>query len=136
MFQVPSDHAAMHQAVVQARRTVGKFITALQHPSAGATDFAVKKPCYENGQIEHIWLTDVRFVGKRFQGRIDNQPRKITGLKMGQLVSVNPNEISDWMYVRNGQLVGGYTLRAHYAELTPEQRQAFDQTADFRIGRR
>ncbi len=136
MFQVPADHAAMHQAVIRARRSVGKFIAALQHPTATDTDFAVKKPCYENGQVEHIWLTDVRFVGNRFQGRLDNQPRKITRLKMGDLVSVNPNEISDWMYVRDGVLVGGYTLRAHYTELTPQEKQAFDQATNFRMSRR
>jgi uncharacterized protein YegJ (DUF2314 family) len=88
--EVPKDHTAMHQAVTQARRTVGEFIAALKHPAPGQQDFEVKKPFIQNGQIEHIWLSDVQFVGNRFQGRVDNQPRKIQGLKLGQLVSVGP----------------------------------------------
>jgi uncharacterized protein YegJ (DUF2314 family) len=75
----------------------------------------------------------VEFVGNRFQGRVDNQPRKIRGLKLGQLVSVNPNEISDWLYVDNGRLIGGYTVRVRYSELSPEQKQEFDRKADFKM---
>jgi uncharacterized protein YegJ (DUF2314 family) len=134
-FEVTKDHAAMHRAVIQARKTVGKFILALNHPAPGQQDFEVKKPFIQGDQVEHIWLSDVRFVGNRFQGRLDNQPRKIRGLKLGQLVSVNPDEISDWLYVDNGKLVGGYTVRAHYNELSPQQKQQFDRDADFKIGR-
>jgi uncharacterized protein YegJ (DUF2314 family) len=132
-YQVQNEHAAMHQAVIKARKTVGKFIYALKHPAAGQTDFEVKKPFVQGSDVEHIWLSDVQFAGSRFQGRVDNAPRKIHGLKVGQLVSVNPNEISDWVYLDNGKLVGGYTIRAHYNELTPDQKKEFDRQADFRI---
>jgi len=132
-YQVQNEHAAMHQAVIKARKTVGKFIDALKHPAAGQTDFEVKKPFVQGSDVEHIWLSDVQFTGSRFQGRVDNTPLKIHGLKVGQLVSVNPNEISDWVYVDNGKLVGGYTIRAHYNELTPDQKKEFDRQADFRI---
>lgn len=132
-FDVPHDHAAMHRAVTEARKTVGEFISALQHPASGQQDFEVKKPFVQGDQVEHIWLSNVRFVGNRFQGQVDNQPRKIRGVKLGQLVSVNPNEISDWLYVENGKLVGGYTVRVHYNELSPEQKQKFDREADFKI---
>jgi uncharacterized protein YegJ (DUF2314 family) len=135
-FQVPSDHAAMHQAVTEARRTVGKFIAALKHPRAGEQDFEVKKPFIQGNQIEHMWLADVQFVGNRFQGRIDNEPRKIHGPKMRQLVSVDPNEISDWMYIDKGRLIGGYTIRARYSQLSPAQKQQFDSSADFKISGR
>jgi uncharacterized protein YegJ (DUF2314 family) len=123
-FQVPKDHhSAMRVAVKEARKTVGKFITALEHPGAGQQNFEVKKPFIQGNQVEDIWLSDVRFVGNRFQGRIDNQPRKIEGLNLGQIVSVEPHEISNWLYVDNGQLAGGYTVRVHYNELSPQQKQ-------------
>jgi uncharacterized protein YegJ (DUF2314 family) len=78
-------------------------------------------------------LSEVQFTGSRFQGRVDNRPQKIRGVKIGQLVSVNPNEISDWVYIDNGKLVGGYTIRAHYNELTPDQKKEFDRQASFRM---
>jgi uncharacterized protein YegJ (DUF2314 family) len=132
-IEVPKDHAAMHQAVIQARKTVAEFIAVLRHPAPGQQDFEVKKPFTQNGQVEHIWLSDVKFIGNRFQGRVDNQSRKIQGLKLGQLVSVKPNEISDWLYVDHGKLVGGYTVRVQHDELSPKEKQEFDRAADFRI---
>jgi uncharacterized protein YegJ (DUF2314 family) len=52
---------------------------------------------------------------------------------MGDRVSVNPNEISDWAFVENGRLVGGYTIRVLYTELSPEGRQALEKEARFHI---
>jgi uncharacterized protein YegJ (DUF2314 family) len=134
-FQTPKGqhHAAMQRAVKEARKTVGKFITALEHPGPGEQDFEVKKPFLQGEEMEHLWLSDVRFVGNRFVGRVDNRPKKIQGVKLGQMVSVAPNEISDWLYIDNGKLVGGYTVRVHYSELSPEQKQVFDKQADFKI---
>ncbi len=43
-IEVPNDHTAMHQAVTQARKTVGEFLAALKHPAPGQQDFEVKKP--------------------------------------------------------------------------------------------
>ena len=83
--------------------------------------------------MEHIWLSDVTFSGNRFHGRVDNRPIKIGGLKMGALVSVNPNEISDWAYVDKGNLVGGYTIRVLYKELTPERRKELENESRFHI---
>ena len=123
----------MQEAVTKARKTVGQFIGALQHPSPGESDFEVKKPFLEKGNVEHIWLSDVTFIGGRLQGKVDNEPVKIRGLKPGQVVSVNPDEISDWVYIKNGKLVGGYTIRAHYNDLTPPEKQEFNRSADFQM---
>jgi len=49
------------------------------------------------------------------------------------MASVKPNEISDWLNIDNGKLVGGYTVRVHYNELSPQQKQEFDRRADFKI---
>src|SRR5580704_6068775 len=124
-FEVTKDHAATHRAVIQARKTVGKFILALNHPAPGQQDFEVKKPFIQGSEVEHIWLSDVKLINHHFEGRIDNQPRKITGVKLGQIVSVEPKDISDWLYIDNGKLVGGYTVRVHYSEMSPEQKQVF-----------
>jgi uncharacterized protein YegJ (DUF2314 family) len=64
---------------------------------------------------------------------VDNRPRYIAGLKVGDKVSVNPDEISDWSFVRNDQLVGGYTIRVLYAEMSPAEQADFLKGAKFQI---
>ena len=44
--EVPKDHIAMHRAVIEARRTVGEFVAALQHPAPGQQDFRSQKAVY------------------------------------------------------------------------------------------
>jgi uncharacterized protein YegJ (DUF2314 family) len=133
VFNVDRHNDAMKRAVHQARRTVGVFIQALRHPAGGQSDFEVKKPFRQGDVVEHLWLSDVSFRGNRFHGHVDNVPRKIKGPKMGDRVTVNPNEISDWAFINNGRLVGGYTIRVLYAELSPEGRKQLDDEARFRI---
>ena len=60
----------------------------------------------------------MKFTGNRFVGVVDNKPNNIPGLKVGARASVNPDEISDWSYVDHGKLVGGYTIRVLYAEMS------------------
>jgi uncharacterized protein YegJ (DUF2314 family) len=133
IFRIEDKDAQMRQAVREARRNVRVFIAALKNPSKGQHDFEVKKPFVKDGEVEHIWLADVEFKGNRFHGLVDNQPKKIKGLKYGDRVSVNPDEISDWAFVENGKLMGGYTIRVLSGNLSPEERKNFENEAKVRI---
>jgi uncharacterized protein YegJ (DUF2314 family) len=133
IFRIEDKDAQMHRAVLKARRNVGVFIVALQNPAKGQNDFEVKKPFVKDGEVEHIWLSHVQFSGNRFHGLVDNHPKKIKGLKFGDRVSVNPNEISDWAFVDNGKLVGGYTIRVLARNLSQEQKETFENETQVRI---
>ena len=93
-----------------------------------------RKLFVKDGKAEHIWLADVKFTGNRFVGNVDNKPMYIKGLKIGERESVNPDEVIDWSYVEDGHLVGGYTIRVLYSELTPAEKADFEKRADFHIG--
>ena len=134
MYNVDENDQQMDQATVRARKHVDRFIAALQHPAANQRDFQVKKLFVKDGKAEHIWLSDVKFTGNRFVGNVDNRPMFVKDLKLGARVSVNPDEVIDWSYVEDGHLVGGYTIRVLYKELTPEERADFEKRADFHIG--
>ena len=134
MYTVNDDDMQLEHAVKHARRTVGQFITALQNPPPNSRDFQVKKLFIaKDGTAEHIWLADVKFTGNRFVGIVDNKPNKIPGLKIGDRHSVNPDEVTDWSYVENGKLVGGYTIRVLFAEMSSDEKQQFEKQADFKI---
>jgi uncharacterized protein YegJ (DUF2314 family) len=48
-------------------------------------------------------------------------------------VSVRRDEIMDWMYVEDGKLVGGYTIRVQRDSLDMNERAEFDQSVGYRI---
>lgn len=133
-YTVNDDDMQMEHAVRRARRNVRQFITALQNPPPNTRDFQVKKLFIApDGTAEHIWLADVHFTGNRFVGVVDNRPNKLPNVKLGSKASVNPDEVTDWSYVENGRLVGGYTIRMLYAEMSDQEKQQFEKQADFRI---
>ena len=52
---------------------------------------------------------------------------------LGQRVSVAPQDVTDWMFLKDGKLIGGYTTRVLYARLSPEDKAEFDKRAEFKI---
>ena len=80
-----------------------------------------------------MWLTPVTYDGQNFHGTINNIPELVKSVEIGQAVTVAPSEISDWMYIDNGKLVGGETMRALRNAATPAERAEFDKSVPFVI---
>jgi len=127
--QITEENKAMDRAEQTAHQTVDKFVKALSSPKGNQSRFGVKKPFVEGDKVEHIWLKDVSFDGKLFHGKVDNAPVDIKGARLGQEVTVSPKEISDWMYVEDGRLVGGYTICAMCENMTPAEKEKFEKNA-------
>jgi uncharacterized protein YegJ (DUF2314 family) len=130
---VRSEDAAMNAAMRTARSTVQTFITALKAQKPGQLEFAVKKRFSDSYGDEHMWIGDLRYDGKAFHGRLNNRPVDVRAIKLGDAVTVAPDEISDWMYVDNGKLVGGYTIRVLVDKLPPNERKQVEQESGYTI---
>jgi len=119
---VSEDDKEMNSAIASARKTVEQFWTALEEPPAGATGFAIKVAFNDNGNVEHIWCNSpARRNGKIF-ATINNTPVRVSHVKDGQRLEIDPQDISDWMYVRGDQkIVGGRTIRALLKHMPKEQ---------------
>jgi uncharacterized protein YegJ (DUF2314 family) len=133
IISVSGDDPAMNTAIKKARDTVGTFIAALNSPKPNQDSFTVKMAFVDGKQTEHMWLSPVRYDGNRFHGIVNNDPELVSNVKIGQTASVDPAQISDWMFVENGKLVGGYTIRVLREKMSPRERAEFDQRAPFRI---
>lgn len=131
--QITEENKAMDHAVQTAHKTVNTFITVLRSPKENQSRFAVKKPFIEGDKVEHIWLKDVSFDGRLFHGKVDNVPVDIKGARLGQEVTVALKEISDWMYVEDGRLVGGYTICAMCENMSPAEKKQFEKDANCHI---
>jgi uncharacterized protein YegJ (DUF2314 family) len=130
---VADDDPRMNAAIEKAKSTVSQFIAVLQSPKAGQSAFSIKMPFTDGGEAEHMWLSPVTYDGTNFHGTINNEPATVKTVKLGQQVTVAPSKISDWMYVENKKLVGGYTLRVLRDTLSPAERADFDKGVPFVI---
>jgi uncharacterized protein YegJ (DUF2314 family) len=126
--------ADMNAAIQKAKDTVlDEFVPALQNVKPEQTGHAIKYPVSDGKQGEHMWLRPVSFDGKNFSGRIANIPQLVKNVRMGQKVTVAPAQISDWMYVDNGRLVGGFTIRVMRDKMSAQEREEKDKELPFKI---
>ena len=132
-IHIPDKAPEMDSAIQTARDSVETFITALKAPAAGQGNFTIKKPFKDGEQVEHIWLSNASYDGTQFSGRVDNEPVDVKNVKLGQTATAAKDEISDWFYIENGKLVGGYTIRVLYSQMSPAEKKGFDADAGFKL---
>jgi uncharacterized protein YegJ (DUF2314 family) len=133
IVRVQEEDPQMKAAIEQARSSIGQFCTALASPQPGQTAFAIKVPISDGTYVEHMWLTSVADLGKSVRGKIGNEPDRVTGVRLGEVREFAKDQISDWMYIDDGHLVGGYTLRAMYDAATPEERATLELSSPFKF---
>jgi uncharacterized protein YegJ (DUF2314 family) len=129
------DQEVMKRISSEARKTSFLFIEALASRKETMRGFAVKKGFAIPGveTVEDIWLTDVTFDGTNFTGTVSNNPVETQEVRRGDVVRVPPAELSDWMYIDDGVLRGGYTIRLITRNQSREEREQFEQKAGFTI---
>ena len=107
---VLDDDAEMVEAINAARASLGQFIAAFLNPKANQESFLLKVRFGHEGEIEHIWMAGLDLGSVPSTGVIANEP-KLPGLKFMQRCSFTPNDITDWMFMQDDTLVGGFTTK-------------------------
>lgn len=105
---VAEDRGAMDKAIVEARATWNRAESFFRGGGELSAKFPFTVPA---GGHEHIWITVTGIDGERVTGRIANDPVRVPDLKINQAVECRLAELSDWLYVRDGKMVGGYTVK-------------------------
>jgi uncharacterized protein YegJ (DUF2314 family) len=113
VVNVPSGSAAMSAAIAKARATLPAFWASYEAPKSSETGHSLKvRFANSTNDGEHIWIAEVKKLGEgRYAGRFANDPRYLPGKKAGDAVEFREADISDWMFMRSGKIVGGKTSR-------------------------
>jgi uncharacterized protein YegJ (DUF2314 family) len=124
VIEVEADDKEMNAAIAHARSTVGEFVKRLANPGPADDGFSVKKMIEDGQEVEHFWLTGVSYSEGEFTGKIGNDPQSVGNVKFGQKVSVAETEITDWMYLDDGKMIGNFTLRVLFGRMPKEEAEA------------
>jgi len=125
--------AKMEAAMDEASSKLDDFVAVLKKPAASQKDFAVKYLVEQGDEGEYLWANEVKFDGKQFTGKVANEPQFVKTVKFGQPITLKPEEIDDWMYVEDGKLKGGYTIRCQRNMLQGADRKKFDEQFKFKF---
>jgi uncharacterized protein YegJ (DUF2314 family) len=123
---VSADDPAMNAAIAKAKATVGDFVQAFHAQKPGTSKYCVKKPFpTPNGGVEHMWITVTDEHNGILKGIVDSDAEDTHEVKLGQEVTLNISEISDWSYADGKKLIGGYTIRYFLDKMSEKERQDF-----------
>jgi uncharacterized protein YegJ (DUF2314 family) len=107
---VPTGDPEMLHAIDQARRSVESFIQAFLNPKPNQKNFLLKVVFEYQDKNEHIWLADLDLTTSPPTGVVANESQ-IPGLIYMNRIDFSVNDITDWMYLEDGFLVGAFTTR-------------------------
>jgi len=110
VLPVAGSNIEMGDAIDQARATIGDFFKAFENPQPGQTGFSIKARFEDDCASEHIWLAELDFTTRPATGVVANEPQ-IESVSFMERVPFLPDQISDWMYLEHGRLIGGFTTR-------------------------
>jgi len=122
---VPKKDPEMAAAIASGRATLGRFWQALENPALSEGEFALKVGLpADSGGSEHIWANRIERRDGRIFGTINNVPKDMRNIQLGQRIEIPEPLISDWMYMRSGKIIGGYTIRALLKRMPPNEAAA------------
>ena len=127
-----AEDARMIFAIKEAQSTLRTFFDAYLCPQPNQTAFLLKV-LFESGDIsEHIWIADIDASVSPLEGTVANETN-FSGLSFMQRVRFRPEQITDWMYIEDGYLVGGYTTQVIRAGLSSEERKQYDANSPYKF---
>jgi uncharacterized protein YegJ (DUF2314 family) len=133
-FVAKSD-PVMAKAMSKARATLPDFLSTAAAPKAGMDGFAVKVAIREGEKAEYFWITPFTTKDGAFSGEINNQPRLVHSVKLGQTITFDRSDIVDWMYLDGDKMKGNYTacalLKSASKQEVAEFKKRFGLDCDF-----
>ena len=115
-----------------ARNTVSIFFTHLNMPEKGESGFAAKYAFPVEGEpvdsvsTEEVWLSSISLTDGKYYGVVTNSPKYLADMNRGDKVEFDASAISDWMFLRSGKIIGGYSIK-YLLEKVPEAERSSDQ---------
>lgn len=125
IYSVKGEDEEMNTAILKANETLDDFNKALSDPNADSHALKVK---FSNGKgIEHMWIGSIVYKDGQYSGILNNEPEYVTEYKSGDKINVETSQISDWMYLVNGKVYGGYTLRVLRDRMSEDERKLLEE---------
>jgi uncharacterized protein YegJ (DUF2314 family) len=133
VLMVGSGNESMNQAMVEARNTVQTFIDNLNQPKENQRDFSLKVRFEEGDKVEHMWLMEIKYNQGKFVGKLNNDPVDMKKVKFGDEVEVGLDRVSDWVFIEDGKMKGGYTTKVLLREMSEEERKRTLESLDYAV---
>ena len=117
IVDVDADDPEMNAAIAQARESLPRFWEVFEKRGGGEEKFALKVKITDQHGTEYFWATNIERRDKKTFGTIDNDPNIVANVKFGDRIEIPDGDIADWLYMRQGKVVGNRTVRPLFRKM-------------------
>lgn len=129
---LPGEDNDMNIAIEKAQNSLYQFKQAIESRNPDYYNFALKERfAAADSSYEHIWMSEVQYSDHKFYGIVDGDPISTTEVKLGDTIEINPQNITDWMYIDKNIVKGAYTTRVLRKRISKEEREQMDKESGF-----
>jgi len=121
VINVEENDAEMVAAIAKARDTLPHFWQVYEKPARGETNFALKVKITDKQGTEHFWATDIERRDGKIRGTINNDPNIVKSVKLGDRMEIPEADISDWLYLREGKMIGNQTVKPLFKQMPADE---------------
>jgi uncharacterized protein YegJ (DUF2314 family) len=121
VINIADDDPEMLAAIAKARDTLPQFWTVFDKRERGESGFSLKVKITDKRGTEHFWATDIERREGKIMGTINNDPNIVATVKFGDRIQIPDADISDWLYMREGKMVGNETLKPLLKTMPPRE---------------
>jgi uncharacterized protein YegJ (DUF2314 family) len=83
---------------------------------------------------EEMWIAEINFDGESITGELLNAPNWLKTVHAGDTARRQLDEITDWMYVINGEVYGAYTVNLMRSRMSRQERREHDEAWGLNFG--
>ncbi|WP_407482834.1 DUF2314 domain-containing protein [Elizabethkingia meningoseptica] len=118
----------MDTAIENAQKSLYKFKEAIESHNPDYYNFALKErfTTADSGG-EHIWISKVEYFDNKFYGIVDDKPISTMEVKLGDTIEINPQNITDWLYIDKNIVKGAYTTKVLRKRMSQQERTQMDK---------
>jgi len=132
-IEIEQSDKELEKIADNARRALPVFFRNLARPEAGAGSFYIKYPLTAgDGGVEQVWLGNIRFKNGNYYGTLANTTSFSNSVKKGKTIPIDTDKITDWMYILDGKIMGGRSIK-YLMEKIPEYQRGEDRLKILRM---
>ena len=128
--ELPAGDLVILQIAQDARSTLPVFFRLMARAGAAGSSYCVKYPLPASDTSgycsEQVWLSGISFKDGTYYGTLAGIPLYQEGLKKGDTIPFSADSVTDWMYIQNGKITGGESIK-YLLEKIPENSRSQEQ---------
>lgn len=135
VYRFSDEDAAFNAAIARARATLPVFHRYLEQVGQDEVHEVKLKAEFRQGEVvEHMWIANVAYDGRVYRGVLESRPVELTNVGHGDVVTVRPDRVSDWMViVGDDVMLGNFTAMELRRRMSSKERSQLDRMMGYRI---